>query len=104
MIHPAIAEALNELALIDHHVHGTLRVELSRDEFEDVMTESDRPRRAGTTNFDSQFGLAVRRFCAPVLGLDPHASPEDYVAQRLALGAKEVNLSLIHISEPTRPY
>jgi len=95
MIHPAIAEALNELALIDHHVHGTLRVELSRDEFEDVMTESDRPRRAGTTNFDSQFGLAVRRFCAPVLGLDPHASPEDYVAQRLALGAKEVNRRLL---------
>ena len=95
MTHPAIAEALNELALIDHHVHGTLRVELSREEFEDVMTESDRPRRAGTTNFDSQFGLAVRRFCAPVIGLEPHASPDEYVAQRLSLGATEVNRRLL---------
>ncbi len=95
MTHPAIAEALNELALIDHHVHGTLRVELDREAFEDVMTESDRPRRTGTTNFDSQFGLSVRRFCAPVLGLEPHASPEDYVAQRLALGSTEVNRRLL---------
>ena len=95
MSHPAIVEALNELALIDHHVHGTLRVELTREEFEDVMTESDRPRRAGTTNFDSQFGLAVRRFCAPVLGLEPHATPEAYVAQRSHLGATEVNRRLL---------
>ena len=95
MSHPAIVEALNELALIDHHVHGTLRVELTREEFEDVMTESDRPRRAGTTNFDSQFGLAVRRFCAPVLGLEPHATPEAYVAQRSQLGATEVNRRLL---------
>ena len=95
MTHPAITEALNELALIDHHVHGTLRVELSREEFEDVITESDRPRRAGTTNFDSQFGLAVRRFCAPVIGLEPHASPDEYVAQRLSLGATEVNRRLL---------
>ena len=79
-----IGEAIATLELIDHHVHGTLRVELDREAFESVMTESDRPRRAGTTNFDSQFGLAVRRFCAPLLGLEAHATPEAYVEQRLA--------------------
>jgi len=90
-----IGEAIATLELIDHHVHGTLRVELDREAFESVMTESDRPRRAGTTNFDSQFGLAVRRFCAPLLGLEAHATPEAYVEQRLALGAREVNRRLL---------
>ena len=91
MTHPDIVSALEDLALIDHHVHGALRIELDREGLEEVMTESDRPRRAGTSNFDSQFGLAVRKFCAPILGLEEFASPEDYVAVRQALGAREVN-------------
>ena len=95
MAHPDIVDALSRLALIDHHVHGTLRVELDRAAFEDVMTESDRPRRAGTTNFDSQFGLAVRKYCAPLLDLEEFASPEAYVAARQALGAREVNARLL---------
>jgi uncharacterized protein len=95
MAHPDIVDALEELALIDHHVHGTLRIELDREAFEDVMTESDRPRRAGTTNFDSQFGLALRKYCAPLLDLEEFASPEDYVTRRLALGAQEVNHRLL---------
>ena len=95
MAHPDIVDALDDLALIDHHVHGTLRVELDREALEEVMTESDRPRRAGTTNFDSQFGLALRKFCAPLLGLAEFASPEDYVAARQGLGAREVNRRLL---------
>ncbi len=95
MTHPAIVEALDALALVDHHVHGTLSVPLDRDRFESVITESDRPRRAGTTNFDSQVGLAIRKFCAPVLGLEEFASPEDYVARRLELGPREVNARLL---------
>ena len=31
---------------------------------------------AGTTRFDSQLGIAVRRWCGPVLGLSPDASPD----------------------------
>lgn len=95
MTHPAIIEALDQLLLIDHHVHGTLRVELSREKFENVITESDRPRRIGTTNFDSQVGLAIRKFCAPELGLDEFAAPELYVARRLELGVEEVNARLL---------
>ena len=95
MTHPDIADALEHLPLIDHHVHGALRIDLDRAALEDVMTESDRPRRAGTTNFDSQFGLAVRKFCAPLLGLADFASPEEYVTARLALGAREVNTRLL---------
>ena len=43
----------------------------------------------GTTFFDSMLGLAVRRWCAPVLGLEPHASAEDYLTRRQQLGAGE---------------
>jgi hypothetical protein len=95
MINPTLAEAIDDLALVDHHVHGVLRVDLDRDEFEDVITESDRPRRSGTTNFDSQFGLAVRKYCSPLLGLEAFASPEHYVDQRAALGVAEVNRRLL---------
>ena len=37
-------------------------------------------------------GLAVRRWCAPVLGLEPHASAEDYLARRQELGAEASRL------------
>ena len=95
MAHPDIVDALAQLPLVDHHVHGALRIELDREALENVMTESDRPRRAGTSNFDSQFGLAVRKFCAPVLDLEEFSTPEEYVARRLALGAREVNARLL---------
>jgi predicted TIM-barrel fold metal-dependent hydrolase len=45
----------------------------------------------GVTLFDSQLGLAIRRWCAPVLGLPAHAPPDDYLARRADLGSGEVN-------------
>ncbi|MEV0054981.1 hypothetical protein AB0H34_31320 [Saccharopolyspora shandongensis] len=65
------------IPLIDHHVHGSLRGHVTRAEFEALITESDR-----MTQFDSQFGLAVRRHCAPLLGLPEQASAEEYWAPR----------------------
>jgi predicted TIM-barrel fold metal-dependent hydrolase len=40
-------------------------------------------------------GLAVRRWCAPVLDLEPHAEPDDYLARRRELGAAKVNRRLV---------
>lgn len=91
----ALVAAIEELNLLDHHVHGTLSTPLDRDQLESVITESDRPRRALTSNFDSQLGLAIRRWCAPALGLEPFASPEAYVARRLELGPTAVNETLL---------
>lgn len=90
-----ITEFLDDLKLVDHHVHGVIRSDLGREEFESVITESDRRRATGTTNFDSQVGLAIRRFCAPILDIAPSSSPSDYVTQRLQLGAEEVNARLL---------
>ncbi|NUW38988.1 amidohydrolase family protein [Nonomuraea rhodomycinica] len=93
-----LTEFIDELPLVDHHVHGATAHDLSRRAFEELITESDRPVPAWMTTFDSQLGHAILRHCAPELGLDPHASPEEYLARRARLGADEVNRRLLGAS------
>jgi predicted TIM-barrel fold metal-dependent hydrolase len=85
--------------LIDHHCHGAVTGPLDRSGFEALLTESDRPAPPGCSMFDSQLGFAVRRWCAPVLGLQPHASPPDYLERRRELGAREVNERFLRAAE-----
>ncbi|MEU6329037.1 amidohydrolase family protein [Streptomyces sp. NPDC047049] len=89
---------ITRLPLVDHHVHGALRHDADRGALEQLLTESDRPIPPWMTQFDSQIGFAVRRWCAPVLGLEPHADPEAYLARRSALGTDEVNRRLLEAS------
>jgi predicted TIM-barrel fold metal-dependent hydrolase len=81
--------------LVDHHCHGLVADELDRPGFEGLMNEATRPSPLGTTLFDSMLGLAIRRWCAPVLDLEPHAPADDYLARRRDLGATEVNRRLL---------
>ena len=83
------------LRLIDHHCHGVVKADLDLAGFERFITESYDSPPAGTSRFDSPLGLAVRRWCAPVLGLEPFASAEDYMARRAELGADEVARSFL---------
>jgi uncharacterized protein len=83
------------VTLIDHHVHGVVTAALDRAGFEQLMTESPLPAPAGTTAFDSQLGFAVLRWCAPLLDLEPHAPPEEYLWRRTELGTAEVNRRLL---------
>jgi uncharacterized protein len=76
-------------ALIDHHVHGILSGELDADDLESGLMESTAPPPPGTTAFDTQLGFAIRRWCAPVLDLDPLAPADEYVRRRLELGSIE---------------
>ena len=91
----AFEEAVATLPLIDHHVHGAFRVAPDRAAFERSITESDRGIAPGTTPFDSQVGFAILRWCAPALGLAPHASPDEYLVRRAELGPEEVNRRLL---------
>jgi len=77
--------------LIDQHCHGVIRREVDRPGFEALLTEADYAGLPGISLFDSQIGLAVRRWCPPVLGLPPHTGPDAYLEQRAALGTAEVN-------------
>ena len=86
---------LSDLVLVDHHCHGVVTRDLSPSEFELFSTESGEPAPAGTTVFDSQFGLSLRRWCPPVLGLAPYAEPAEYLRRRRELGAADVNERLL---------
>jgi len=79
------------LALVDHHVHGAVASPLDGPGIELLLTEALAPAPPGTTMWDTQLGFAVRRQCAPVLGLEPSAPPGEYVARRAELGPAEVN-------------
>lgn len=84
-------EVADGVPLLDHHCHGVTTDDLDRYAFEALITESDWPPPDGTTHFDSQVGFAIRRHCAPVLGLAPFASPEEYLQRRRELGGVEVS-------------
>lgn len=92
---PELDDALRELRLVDHHVHSCLAQPVSLPELGDLLTESDRPAAAGTSPFDSQVAFAVRRHCAPLLGLPPHAPMEEYWAARSGLAANDLDRRLL---------
>lgn len=91
----ALRDHVDGLRLIDHHVHGVLAESVDRARFETFITESDRPIPAFMTQLDSQLGFAIRRHCAPVLGLASRCSAADYFARRAELGEDAVNRALL---------
>ena len=87
------------LALVDHHVHGVVSAELDRAGLEALLTEAPGPPPPGTSMFDSQLGFAVRRWCAPLLDLEPSAPAGRYMERRAELGSAEVNRRLLRAAE-----
>jgi len=89
-----IAEELAEIPLVDQHCHPVVLEDLERSSFEELLTEA----RRREAQFDTQAGLAVRRWCAPALGLDAHADPSAYLARRASLGAWKASRTLLQAS------
>jgi predicted TIM-barrel fold metal-dependent hydrolase len=86
-----LADHISALRLVDHHVHGAFTAELDRSEFETHLNEgSPEPVPEWMTQFDSQLGFAIRRFCAPVLDLPVHAPADEYWTRRSELGVRAV--------------
>jgi len=85
--------------LIDGHCHTVAGADLDRAAFAQWCTEADRPPPAGVSYLDSQVGLAVRHWCPPVLDLPAHASVEDYLARRAALGWREATTRLLRAAD-----
>jgi predicted TIM-barrel fold metal-dependent hydrolase len=98
---PDLDPTLAALPLVDHHCHGLVRRDPDRAQFESMLTESAGPSALGGSLFDSQIGLAVRRWCAPVLDLEPHVPAEVYLERRAELGAEEVNRRMLTASGTT---
>ncbi|MPZ80216.1 MAG: amidohydrolase family protein [Actinophytocola sp.] len=83
----------DDVPLIDQHCHAVLARDPEPAEFAGGLTEA---ATAGTRDrWHSSLGLAVRRWCAPVLDLPAHASPEDYLERRAELGWWEATQRLL---------
>lgn len=91
--------ATEPLPLVDHHVHGTVVGALDRAGIEALLTEAPWPPDSGISVFDSQLGVAVRRWCAPVLDLEPSVPAQRYVERRMELGTAEVNRRLLRAAQ-----
>ena len=85
--------------LVDHHCHSVVAGDLADDAFASLLTESDRPPAPGTDPWASALGLAVRRWCPPALGLEPHAPAADYLARRRELGRTEATGRLLRAAD-----
>jgi hypothetical protein len=91
-------QVLDALPLVDDHCHGVVREVADRVAFESHINEGFDAPPAGASHFDTPIGLAVRRWCPPVLDLEPHASPEAYLERRAELGSQEANRRLMAAS------
>jgi len=81
--------------LVDGHCHPVVAGPVQPPEFEWWCSESAVPARPGESTMDSSLGHAVRRWCAPVLGLPAHAPLADYLWVRGELGPAEVTSRLM---------
>jgi hypothetical protein len=92
-----LSDAIASLRLVDHHVHSVLKEPLDEGDFLDALTEAScaYSREAA---FDSQLGFALRRHCAPILGLAPFATGEEYLAARAEIGFEESTRRLLRAS------
>lgn len=92
----ALTEYLETVPLVDHHVHGALVEAPTRARFEQCLNEgSPLPVPDWMSQFDSQLGFAIRRWCAPLLDLEPGAPADAYWARRESLGEAEVRHRLL---------
>lgn len=96
---PTLQSTVDRLPTVDHHCHGVLGRDIDRLEFESLLTEAGaQAKLARHSVFDSQIGFAVRRWCAPVLDLDPHEQPDVYLARRVELGHAEVTRRFLRVA------
>jgi len=98
-----LAEHLRGIALIDHHVHGNFDKPVDRATFEASINEgSTDPVPAFMSQFDSPLGLSIRRWCAPLLGLDALASPDEYWARRSEFSPDELAEAMLPAAKVSR--
>lgn len=92
----ALADHIRGIRLVDHHVHGAFNKPVERAGFEASINEgSTDPVPAFMTMFDSPLGLAIRRWCAPVLGLPARTSADEYWARRSEFRPDELTTAML---------
>jgi predicted TIM-barrel fold metal-dependent hydrolase len=85
---------IEQLSLIDHHCHSVLRAPLDEAAFGRWLTEALAPA-PDADPFDSALGLALRRWCPPVLDLPANAPAREYLDRRAELDPGEVTRRML---------
>ena len=87
----ALTEHIAGLELVDNHVHGFWPTPVDQRHFDNGLNEANTaPLADFDSGFDTQLGFAMRAHCAPLLGLPPHADPQDYWAARRTHTARDL--------------
>lgn len=83
---------VDHVSLIDHHAHGALSADGDEARFQNALNEGNTDPLAHPEDaYNTQLGLALRRWCSGLLDLPRHASPADYWRRRSELGELEVS-------------
>jgi len=78
-----LAEHIEGVALVDHHVHGCWLTAPDRSSLENALNEANtEPLADFDSAFDTQLGFAVRAHCAPLLDLPRHGDADTYWQRR----------------------
>jgi uncharacterized protein len=85
----ALGQHIDNVALIDHHMHGCWTQSGDRHRFENALNEANTDPLTHS-GFDSQLGFAIRAHCSAILGLPNHAEPQHYWARRSELSEGEL--------------
>lgn len=88
--HRGVDELLVEARFVDHHVHGILRGRLTPGQLVRQLSESDRPAAAIAAGMDTQLGIAIRRWTAPLLGMEAGVPAERWLEHRSTLDNEAV--------------
>ncbi|MDR6505950.1 amidohydrolase family protein [Arthrobacter oryzae] len=88
----AFPDFVEQVSLIDHHVHGAFHSDSDEARFQNALNEgNNEPLAHPEDTYNTQIGLAIRRWCSPILDLPRHASPAEYWSRRSELGELEVS-------------
>jgi predicted TIM-barrel fold metal-dependent hydrolase len=93
--HPEVNDLLARARFLDHHVHTILAGRLPAHRLLEILSESNRPEAARRAGMETQLGVALRRWCAPLLGLPVGVSGDVYLAHRADLDNGEVAARLL---------
>lgn len=87
--HAEVNRLLETIELVDHHTHGILAGFTDPNSYVHLLSESDRPAATAAAGLATQVGVAVRRWCGPLLGIPIGTEAGEFLDRRRAIPAEE---------------
>ena len=92
---PELNELLGRIGLVDHHTHSIVGGAITRTDYLFMLDESDKPEASDLAGLETQVGFAVRRWCAPFLGMPANEPEGTFLERRLAMTNMEAAARLL---------